>query len=168
MGASSNYLPDGDLLRRPRNGRRSSRYSCALPALIQRCVWVFSNAPTPVRLVSAEILQHFSIGGAPDFENRAIRIHCGSDHGYVDSAGFRWSSDRFYSGGNIFHSMMLSRLRVRRIRLFTQLAEWVVFTMTFQSLREPMKSAYYLPKRRKVSRTGCGRCHSPSALERRI
>jgi len=65
-------------------------------------VWVFSNAPTPVRLASAEILQHFSIGGAPDFENRAIRIHCGSTQDYVDSAGFRWSSDRFYSGGNTF------------------------------------------------------------------
>jgi hypothetical protein len=65
-------------------------------------VWVFSSAPTSVRLASAEILQHFSLVGAQDFENRAIRIHCGSDHDYVDSAGFRWSSDRFYSGGNIF------------------------------------------------------------------
>jgi len=65
-------------------------------------VWVLSNAPAVVKLASAEILQHFSIGGAPDFENRAIRIHCGSDHDYVDSAGFRWSSDRFYSGGNVF------------------------------------------------------------------
>jgi hypothetical protein len=64
--------------------------------------WVFSNAPPLVKLASAEILQHFSIGGAPDFENRAIRIRCGSDHEYVDSAGFRWSSDRFYSGGNVF------------------------------------------------------------------
>jgi Malectin domain len=69
--------------------------------------WVFSNSPTPVRLASAEILQHFSIGGPPDFENRAIRIHCGSDHDYVDSAGFRWSSDRFFSGGSAFqHSVV--------------------------------------------------------------
>jgi hypothetical protein len=65
-------------------------------------MWVFSNEPTLVKLVSAEILQHFSIGGAPDLESRAIRIHCGSDHDYVDSAGFRWSSDRFYSGGSAF------------------------------------------------------------------
>jgi hypothetical protein len=64
-------------------------------------VWIFSNTPTPVRLASAEILQHFSIGGAQDFENRAIRIHCGSAQDYVDSAGFRWSSDRYYSGGNV-------------------------------------------------------------------
>jgi hypothetical protein len=47
-------------------------------------------------------LQHFSIGGVPDFEDRAIRIRCGSDQDYVDSSGFRWSADRFYSGGNAF------------------------------------------------------------------
>jgi hypothetical protein len=74
-------------------------------------VWVFSNAPKLVRLASAEILQHFSIGGAPDFENRAIRIHCGSAQDYVDSAGFRWSSDRFYSGGNIFQHDVVPILR---------------------------------------------------------
>jgi hypothetical protein len=65
-------------------------------------LWVFSNAPTALRVASAEILQHFSIGGAPDFEDQAIRIRCGSDQDYVDSSGFRWSGDRFYSGGNAF------------------------------------------------------------------
>ncbi len=65
-------------------------------------LWVFSNAPAPIKFAGAEIMQHFSIGGPPDFENQAIRIRCGADHDYVDSAGFRWSSDRFYSGGKAF------------------------------------------------------------------
>jgi hypothetical protein len=65
-------------------------------------LWVFSNAPAPLKLASAELLHYFPIGGAPDFENQAIRIHCGSDQDYVDSGGFHWSKDRFYSGGNTF------------------------------------------------------------------
>jgi hypothetical protein len=67
-----------------------------------RGLWVFSNAPAPIRVASAEILRHFSIGGAPDFEDRAIRIRCGSDQDYVDSSGFRWKRDHFYSGGDSF------------------------------------------------------------------
>ncbi len=67
-----------------------------------RGLWMFSNAPAPIRVASAEILRHFSIDGAPDFEDRAIRIRCGSDQDYVDSSGFRWRRDRFYAGGDSF------------------------------------------------------------------
>jgi hypothetical protein len=72
-------------------------YRHRVPAL-----WMLGNVPIPIKAASAEILQHFSVGGVPDFEDRAIRIRCGSDQDYTDASGLRWSADRFYSGGAIF------------------------------------------------------------------
>lgn len=66
-------------------------------------LWIFDSVPTPVKAASGEILRHFPLGGSPDFEDRAIRIRCGSDRDYMDTAGLRWRADRFYSGGTVFH-----------------------------------------------------------------
>jgi hypothetical protein len=38
-----------------------------------------------------------------DHLDRAIRIRAGSDIDYLDTAGFRWLADRFFSGGAPFH-----------------------------------------------------------------
>jgi len=65
-------------------------------------VWMLANIPHPISAASSEILQHFDLAGARDFEDRAIRIRCGSDRGYTDSSGVRWIADRFYSGGTVF------------------------------------------------------------------
>lgn len=66
-------------------------------------VWMLANIPSPISVASSEILRHFSLAGARDFEDRAIRIRCGSDRDYTDSSGVRWTADNFHSGGTTFH-----------------------------------------------------------------
>jgi hypothetical protein len=74
-------------------------------------LWMFANVPQPLRVASAEVLRAFSFAGPPDFEDKAIRIRCGSEQDYVDSSGFRWSADRDFAGGAEFHRNVLSILR---------------------------------------------------------
>lgn len=57
---------------------------------------------TADRRVIPAILPRLSFGAAPDFEDQAIRIRCGSNQDYVDSSGQRWSMDRYYAGGTSF------------------------------------------------------------------
>lgn len=64
-----------------------------------RSLRVTQNRP---EVSSAEILPHISFGNTPDFENKAIRIRCGSNRDYVDRSGLPWSMDKYYSGGTTF------------------------------------------------------------------
>jgi len=59
--------------------------------------------PETVKVASADFLGHLSFGSTPDFQDKAVRIRCGSDQDYVDTGGFRWNSDRYFAGGTEFH-----------------------------------------------------------------
>ncbi len=72
---------------------------------------IMTALPHPAHVVTSEILRHFAFGGAPDTLDKGIRIRCGSDEDYVDAAGFRWMSDRDFSGGKAFHAGSISVLR---------------------------------------------------------
>ncbi len=72
---------------------------------------IMTTLPHPAHAVTSEVLRHFPFGGAPDTLDKGIRIRCGSDQDYVDTAGFRWMSDRDFSGGKAFHRENASVVR---------------------------------------------------------
>ncbi len=63
---------------------------------------VLAGAPAGGASLAAEILHHFN-WGAPDALDQAIRIRCGANQPYKDSAGFTWLPDRDFTGGTAFH-----------------------------------------------------------------
>lgn len=64
---------------------------------------IMTRATYPFTTVSATFLRGLPFGGAPDMEAKAIRILCGADHDFIDSTGFRWQSDRYFTGGSTFY-----------------------------------------------------------------
>jgi hypothetical protein len=50
----------------------------------------------------SDIVGHLPTTFIPDSYDKGVRILCGADEDHVDDAGFRWRSDRFFSGGAAF------------------------------------------------------------------
>ena len=61
-----------------------------------------NDLPRPVKAVAATFLQTLDLGSSPDTLLDGVRIRCGSDSDYVDSAGLRWQADRDFTGGSAF------------------------------------------------------------------
>lgn len=61
-----------------------------------------SDLPQPAKTVAAVFLRNLNFGSSPDSLLAGIRIHCGSENDYVDSAGLRWQADRYFTGGSAF------------------------------------------------------------------
>jgi len=64
---------------------------------------IVTRAPRAFESATAAFLTGFSFGGAPDAEIKGIRILCGGQHDFIDSSGFRWQADRYFTGGTAFH-----------------------------------------------------------------
>lgn len=50
----------------------------------------------------SDIADHLPTTFIPDSYDEGVRIVCGADEDYIDDAGFRWRSDRYFNGGAAF------------------------------------------------------------------
>ena len=63
---------------------------------------VLESVPEPAQAVTAAILRNLDLGSQSDSLLKGIRIRCGSENDYVDSAGLHWLGDRDFTGGTAF------------------------------------------------------------------
>jgi hypothetical protein len=61
-----------------------------------------NDLPRPAKTVAAMFLQTLNLGSSPDSLLDGIRIRCGSNSDYVDSAGLLWKGDRYFTSGSTF------------------------------------------------------------------
>lgn len=69
------------------------------------------DLPSPAKVAAMTVLKDLRLGSAPDSLLNGIRIRCGSESDYVDSAGLHWQGDRNFTGGSAFSRPVNSILR---------------------------------------------------------
>ena len=65
-------------------------------------VQVLEGSTNLSNVVAPEIVGHASSTSVPDSYDKGVRILCGARDDYIDAAGFRWRSDRYFSEGAAF------------------------------------------------------------------
>jgi hypothetical protein len=66
-------------------------------------IQVLEGSTNPSNAVAPEIVSHPSSTFVPDSYDKGVRILCGAREDYIDAAGFRWRSDRYFSEGVAFN-----------------------------------------------------------------
>ena len=77
-----------------------------LPSLL-----IIEGSMNPSNAVAPEIVSHLSSTFVPDSYVKGVRILCGAREDYIDVAGFRWRSDRYFSEGAAFSRPVSAILR---------------------------------------------------------
>jgi hypothetical protein len=90
-----------------------------LPHQIRPRIQVLEGSPIPSNAIVSETPRHLSFNFIPDSYAEGIRILCGANESYVDSAGFKWSSDRYFSDGVAFTRPVSTILRSMDPALFS-------------------------------------------------
>ena len=70
-----------------------------VPRQIPASIQILDASPNLRNAASAEIVRLFSPGLMPDSYDKGIRILCGANEDYIDSAGFRWRADHYFNEG---------------------------------------------------------------------
>jgi hypothetical protein len=65
-------------------------------------VRVLEGSTNKSNVIAPEIVGHPSPTLVPDSYDKGVRILCGAREDYIDAAGFRWRSDRYFSDGVAF------------------------------------------------------------------
>ena len=76
-------------------------------------------SPNPSRTAIPDIVRGLWFSLIPDSYAKGIRILCGASEPYVDRAGFKWSSDRYFTDGVAFTRPVSAILRSMDPTLYT-------------------------------------------------
>src|SRR5271170_1801138 len=71
------------------------------PHRIRPSIQVLEGSPNRSSVVAPDIVGFLS-EFVPDFYNQGVRILCGANEDYIDGAGFKWRSDRYFKEGVAF------------------------------------------------------------------
>jgi len=74
-----------------------------VPHRTRPSVEVLEGSTNQSNAIAPEIVGHSSSTLVPDSYDKGVRILCGASEDYIDAAGFRWRSDRYFSEGVAFN-----------------------------------------------------------------
>jgi hypothetical protein len=82
-----------------------------VPHRIHPSIPVLEGSTNLSNVVASEIVGHPPSTFVPDSYDKGVRILCGAREDYIDAAGFRWRSDRYFSEGAAFSRPVSEILR---------------------------------------------------------